>query len=122
MRITKFLIIALAVTFLSVLYVYQQSKIIHLAYQEQERLTLLESLVDKNSNIRYNINRQMSLVSIAGLWEEGDFEWPHQKQLVSLSIAGQSFEDNKQVKQTESIFTRLLGLKSQAEATPIKPR
>jgi hypothetical protein len=122
MRITKFLIIAFAVTLLAVLYVYQQSKIIHLAYQGQERLALLESSVDKNSNLRYNINRQMSLVSIAGLWEEGDFEWPHQKQLVSLSTTRQTPEDNRQIKETENIFTRLLGLRSQAEATLIKPQ
>lgn len=122
MRITKFLIIALAVTLLAVLYVYQQSKIIHLAYQGQEGLAFLESLVDKNSNLRYNINRQMSLVSIAGLWEEGDFEWPHQKQLVSLTTIRQTPEDNRQIKETENIFTRLLGLRSQAEATLIKPQ
>ena len=122
MRITKFLIIAFAVTLLAVLYVYQQSKIIHLAYQGQERLALFESSVDKNSNLRYNINRQMSLVSIAGLWEEGDFEWPHQKQLVSLTTIRQTPEDNRQIKETENIFTRLLGLRSQAEATLIKPQ
>ena len=122
MRLNKFFIIVLTVTLLAVVYVYQQSKIIHLAYQGQERLALLESLVDKNSNLRYNINRQMSLVSIAGLWEEGNFEWPHEKQLVSLSTTGQTFEDNRQIEETENIFTRLLGLKSQAEATPIKPQ
>ena len=122
MRLTKFLIIVSAVTLLAVLYVYQQSKIIHLAYQEQERLVLLESLVDKNHNLRYGINLRMSLVSIAELWQDGDFEWPHRKQLVSLSQPQQTPENNEQIKETENIFTRLLGLSSQAEATPVRPR
>jgi len=32
----------------------------------------------------------------------------------------QAPRNNEQIKETESIFTRLLGLKSQAEATPVK--
>ena len=122
MRLNKFFIIVLTVTLLAVVYVYQQSKIIHLAYQEQDRLAFLERLVDHNNNLRYNMDRQMSLVSIVGLFKDGDFEWPHRKQLVSLSTAQQNLEDKKQIKETESIFTRLFGLKSQAEATPVKPR
>ena len=122
MRLTKFLIIVFVVTLLAVIYVYQQSKIIHLAYKEQERLSLFESLVDKNNNLRYNMNHQMSLVSISRLWQDGDFEWPHREQLVNLSTQEQSSEDNKQIQEKENIFIRFLGLKSQAEATPVKPR
>ncbi len=141
MQLTKFLIIILLVTLLALLYVYQQSKIIHLAYQEQERLALLESLIDKNNNLRYNINRRMSLISMAEVWQDGDFQWPHREQLVSSSTVQQTPGDNKQTnpvgkitlaaggtktsnggRETENIFTRLFGLKSQAEATPVKPR
>ena len=122
MKLSKFFIIVSIVTLLAVLYVHQQSKIIRLAYREQERLSLLESLVDKNHSLRYSMNRQMSLVSIAGLWQVGDFEWPHRKQLVSLSGFRQAAEDIKQTKETENIFTRILGLSSRAEATPVKPR
>ncbi len=122
MRLGKFLIIASTVTLLSLLYVYQQSKIINLAYQEQEKLASLESLSDKNNNLRHNLSCRISLVSIAERGFDGDFEWPQQKQLVSLSTVQQAPKNNKQIKETENIFTRLFGLKSQAEATPVKPR
>jgi hypothetical protein len=122
MRLGKFLMIALIVTLLALLYVHQQSKIIHLAYQEQERLAFLESLTDKNNNLRHNISRRISLVSIAEGGFDGDFEWPHRSKLVSLSTVRQIPRNNKQIKETENIFTRLFGLKSQAEATPVKSR
>lgn len=122
MNLTKFLAILLAVTLLAVLYVYQQSKIIHLAYQEQEKLAFFQRLVDINNNLKYNMSRRMSLASIAELWQEGNFEWPHPNQLVSFSIVQQTLDDTRRIKQTDSIFTRLFGLKSQAEATPVKPR
>jgi hypothetical protein len=122
MRLTKFLIVVLAITLLALLYVYQQSRIIQAAYQEQERLAFLKTLIDKSNNLGYSISRQTSLVSIAGIWEGEDFEWPQRRQLVSLSTAEQISEDNQQIKESENIFTRLLGLKSQAEATLIKPR
>jgi hypothetical protein len=122
MSLKKFLIIVSIVTVIAVIYVYQQSKIIQMAYQEQERLALLNSLIDKNNKLRYDINCQMSLVSLSGLWQDSDFEWPHQKQLVNLSTVGQIPENVGQTEQVDNIFTRLFGLKSKAEATPLKPR
>ncbi|MGD9014861.1 MAG: hypothetical protein PVI33_02405 [Candidatus Omnitrophota bacterium] len=122
MNLTKFFIIILAVTLLALLYVYQESKIIHSAYQEQERLALLETLVDRNKNLRYNIDRQMSLVSLSEIWQDGDFEWPGSKYLVSAHPVQQSPTDKKQIIETGSLFTRLFGLKSKAEARSIKPR
>jgi len=122
MGLNKIFIIVFGITILSLLYVYQQSNIIQLAYQEQERLALLENLVNKNNNLRYNLDRQMSLVSIAGLWQEGNFEWPNRKQLLSFSTTQQEPVQSKQIKETESIFTHFFGLKSQAEATSVKSR
>lgn len=120
MRLSKFFIIILGVTFLAVLYVYQQSKIIDLAYQEQERLALLEKTIDKNNSLNYAFKQNISLVSIGELWQDGDFEWPHREQLVSLSTMQRTPRNNKQAEKRESLFTRFLGLKSQAEATPVK--
>ena len=117
-----FFTIVLAVTLLALLYVYQESKIIHLAYQEQESLAFLETLIDENNHFRYNIDRQVSLVSIKELWQNGDFEWPGREHLVSSFSVEQSFMDKQQTKNRENLFTRLFGLKSQAEAKSIKPR
>jgi len=122
MSLNKIFTIVLGITLVALLYVYQQSKIIQLAYQEQERLAFLENVINKNNNLKFNIDRQMSLVSIVDLWQDGNFEWPHQKQLVSLSTIEQGLKASKQLKEKETIFTRIFGLKSQAEATPVKPR
>ncbi len=140
MNLTKVFIIILVITLLALVYVYQQSKIIQMAYREQEKLCIFESLVDKNNKLRYNLNWRTSLILVAGAWQERDFEWPHQGQLVSLPgstraaadwqskgprwmpAVQQISEDNNQTKRAQSLFTRLFGLKSQAEATSIKPR
>lgn len=122
MRLSKFLIVILAVTLTALFYVHQQSKIIQMAYQEQENLILLQGLVDKGNELRHTISCRKSLVSLAELWQDQDFEWPHRTQLVSLSVVGGASGNTEQIKETESIFTRFLGLKSKAEATPLKPR
>ncbi|MFC1658060.1 hypothetical protein ACFL1D_01615 [Candidatus Omnitrophota bacterium] len=123
MSLTKFFSIILAVTLLALVYVYQESKIIHLAYQEQESLALLETLQDKNNRLGYNLDRQMSLVSMQEFWQDGDFEWPGRENLVSFSSVRQSPSDKQQAEATErSLLTNLFGLKSQAEATQVKPR
>ena len=123
MKVGKLLMIVIAVTFLSLLYVYQQTRIIHMAYHEQEQLAYLNKQVAKNDNLRFHMNRQMSLVSIAQMWQEEDFEWPHADQLISLSTPGETIEeDDQQAEQSESILAGLFGLKSQAEATSINSR
>ena len=122
MSLKKILIVASSITLVAVLYVYQQSKIIEMAYKEQETLASLENEIERKNDLKYHINRQMSLISIAGMWQEGDFEWPHSDQLMSLSSGGQYQEDNKQIPETKSIVGSIFELKSQAEATPIKPQ
>ncbi len=122
MKLNKFLIIALSVTLFALLYVYQQSNIIQTAYQEQRKLALLKKLVDKKNSLKYSLNRRTSLVSIARIWQDEDFEWPHRQQLVSLSTTDQNSTDSQRIKESESIFARIFRLRSQAEATPVKPR
>jgi hypothetical protein len=56
------------VTLFSLLYVYQQTEILHLAYVGQKRVTAFEDLFDKNSVLRYNINKSSSLVHIIFSW------------------------------------------------------
>ncbi|MFH1578526.1 MAG: hypothetical protein ABIC18_05600 [Candidatus Omnitrophota bacterium] len=119
---TKFLIIVLMLTLLASFYVYQQSQIVQLAYREQENLADFKSLVDQNNNLKYGINRRTSLVSMAKIWLNGDFEWPHREQIASLPAAREAIKENQDIPQADSIFTHLFELKSQAEATPVKPR
>ncbi|MBU1871461.1 MAG: hypothetical protein KKH80_01490 [Candidatus Omnitrophica bacterium] len=122
MRLGKFLTTVLLITVTSFFYVNQQIKIVQLAYEEQEKSAYLNSLVNQSNNLKYNINCRTSLVSMAGLWQKGNFEWPHQEQLVSLSTTDKAAEKSKGVSEKRNILAGLFRLKSQAEATPIKPR
>ncbi|MFC1592450.1 hypothetical protein ACFL4C_00345 [Candidatus Omnitrophota bacterium] len=121
MRPGKFLIIVLAITLVASFYVNQQIKIVQLAYEEQKKSAYLKDLVNQSNKLKYSINCRTSLVSMAGFWQKGNFEWPHQEQLVSLSTTEKAVKQNKEVAE-KSIFAGIFGLKSQAEAMPIKPR
>ncbi len=122
MKLTKALATILSLTVLALLYVHQQSKIIQMAYQEQESFSCFENLLDQKNNLTYMINRETSLVAMAKVWQEGDFEWPHRKQFVSLvNVPGPS--KTKAYKQSlNNIFASVFRLRSQAEATPVSPR
>lgn len=122
MSLTKFLILVLILTLLASIYVHQQIRILQLAYEEQEKLASLRNLLDEKNNLRYQINRQTSLVSIGNIWQNGEFEWPHRKQLVRLSTQQETGEDNERTAESGSIFSRFIQLRSQAEATPVLPR
>ena len=123
MSLNKFFITILTITFLASFYVHQQVKIYQLAYQGQDKLVQLSSLVEENKNLRYNINRKTSLISMAGVWQDGDFEWPEHQQLVNLATAKQSIEDEQRIEEPKGLLARFFRLRSQAEATPvIKPR
>lgn len=121
MNLKKILITVSLFTFLALAHVYQQSKIIQLAYEEQQRLALLENLIDKNNNFRYNINWRTSLVSMAGIWEKQEFEWPRQQQLASLSFRSKTSQEAAKSQELENVFAGLFRLRSQAEATQVKP-
>ena len=121
MNLNKVFILILVLTFTALAHVHQQTKIIQMAYQEQKRLAFLENLIDKNNNFRYNINRQTSLVAMADTWQSGDFEWPQQGQLVSLSTSHAIPGGSEQAPKFDNIFAGLFRLRSRAEATQIKP-
>lgn len=116
-NLSRFLIMIFFITLLALIYVYQQSRIIQLAYREQKRLAYLDNLLTKNASLRYNINSQTSLVAISKskFWRGEDFDWPKACQYVSLSNTSNR-ADNKIVRQKNNKFLSFLGIGSQAEA------
>ena len=95
MRLNKFLSMAFFVTFFSLLYVYQQSEIIRLAYAGQKQRMVFQDLLDKNSVLRYNIERSASLVSIgSNISGNSDFQMPDKYQLVKLTPLGRRCPDS----------------------------
>lgn len=122
MRVSKFLSIISCVTFVSLLYVYQQAEIFRIAYVGQRRITTLEDLLDKNSILRYNIGKNTSLAYIGDkVSQTADFQMPDSYRLVRLMQPREGLGINRYLPKKENIVARLFSLKRQAEAKTIKP-
>lgn len=123
MKLTRFLSIIGFITFFSLLYVYQQTEILRLAYAGQKKIVSFEDLLDKNSILRYNMHKSASLVRIgARLNQRADFQMPDSYRLVRLTpVKGNSGVNAREFKK-ESVISRLFGIKRQAEAKTINPQ
>jgi len=122
MKMSRFLIIISLATIFSLLYVYQQTEIIHLAYAGQDKRVAFDDLLDKNSLLRYNINKSASLVRIAGRISGGaDFQMPDTYKVVMVSSSRRILLAGRQQVKKENILARLFGIKRQAEAKTITP-
>lgn len=125
MRLPKFLFIASFLTFFSLIYVYQQTEILRLAYLGQKRLTIFEDLLDKNSILRYNLKRNTSLVHINNrLSDYTDYEMPQSFRLVRLASTKENIRLNVKggAFNKENALSRLFRIKRQAEAKTINPQ
>lgn len=120
MKIPKFLLIAFTFTFFSLLYVHQQTEIFRLAYQGQKRFTIFQDLLDKNTILRYNIDKNASLVRIGNrVSGNNNYEIPSTYRLVR----SESSEEVKfsQYVHRNNILAHLFEIKKQAEANTINP-
>lgn len=113
------------ITFISCLYVHQQTEIFRLAYLGQKKVARLEELLDKNSILRYNINKSASLVNISSKISAKDnsgFQMPKNYRLVRVaSNNNEALGTNAQLAKKENIIARLFGVKRQAEARATNP-
>ncbi len=117
MKQNKFLSLVIFITFFSVLYVYQQSEIVRLAYVEQKSNQVFQELLDKNSILRYNIEKNCSLVSIGNnLLADSEFQMPDKYQLVKLVPTSEGLSISQQQGQKETLLSRIFGVKRQAVA------
>lgn len=123
MRLSKFLSMIGLVTLFSLLYVYQQTEILRLAYLGQKKVSYLEDLLDKNNILRYNINKRASLVHLGNrLGQRADFQMPETYRLVRLTSVKGNLEVAARESKRESVISRLFGIKRQAEAKTINSR
>ena len=121
MRLTKFLSLAFLVTSFSLLYVWQQTKTVCLAYESQKKLGRFQELLDENSVLRYNLKKNTSLVKIgSSLSGSGEFQMPNSYCLVKLSktVVGARFAKNGASRRT-NLASRIFGIKRQAEAKTV---
>ncbi|TRZ96399.1 hypothetical protein D4R78_00185 [bacterium] len=122
MKLNKFLSTVILITLFSVLYVYQQTEVFRLAYVGQKKQAVFQDSLDKNSILRYNINRNASLVNICNkVLDYADFHMPESYRLVKLTPLGESSVQANQTTNRENIFSRFFGITRQAEAKTINP-
>lgn len=119
MKINRFLAATLMITSLSVLYVWQQTEIFRLAYEGQKKMAVFQDYFDKNTVLKYNIEKGASLVRIGNrLSQDAAFHMPKTYQLVRLNYPAEGLSANNQ-QQKESLAWRIFGIKRQAEAQTI---
>jgi hypothetical protein len=112
----------ISVTFVSLFYVYQQSEIVRLAYAQQKQHVVFQELLDKNSLLRYNIEKNCSLVSIGqSVSNRSDFQMPDKYQLVRLVPTKEGVTLVEQSANKETLLARVFGIRGQAEAKTINP-
>lgn len=123
MRLTKFLSLVFLATFFSLLYVWQQTKTVRLAYEGQKKIIRFQELLDENSLLRYNLKKNTSLVKIGSkISGAGEFEMPNSYCLVKLNkpVEGAIFAKNGAgVSRMPNLASLIFGIKRQAEAKTI---
>ncbi|MDD5477140.1 MAG: hypothetical protein PHG87_02900 [Candidatus Omnitrophica bacterium] len=122
MKLTKFLSTVVFITSFSVLYVYQQSEIFRLAYLGQKKQVVFTELLDKNTALRYNINKNSSLVNIGNrINQTRDFQMPDNYRFVKFISSKQGLALADQNQNREGLLARIFSLKREAQAKTINP-
>jgi len=118
-KLPRLVTIVTLLTVFSLFYVYQRTRIYALAYTGQKRVAEFQDSLDKNTLLRYNISKKVSLVNIGNRVYDGrgDFYLPPACRLVKVPGAVPA----KQLKQPakENIFVRIFGVNKEAQAQTI---
>lgn len=122
MKLSKFLSITVFITIFSLLYVYQQTEIFRFAYTGQKKQAFFEDLLDKNCVLRYNIEKNASLVCIGDkISGYADFQMPDSYQLVRLFPSTEGGNIKRRPSGKPALISRIFGIKRQAEAKTVNP-
>jgi hypothetical protein len=122
MKLPKFLLLVTFITCSCLLYVYQQTDIFRLAYIGQKRNAVFHDFLDKNAMLRYNINKNTSLVLIDNrISGYANFEMPDSYRVVKLVYPqeGLRIANQSRTSKLKNIVTSLFAIKRQAEARTI---
>lgn len=122
MRLSRLLSIMTFITLIALLYVWQQTEIFRLAYAGQKRQTAFQDLLDKNTVLRYNIQKNASLISIGNkVYNCSDFQIPGKYQLVKVSSSSRASRLAGRLANKENFFARFFGIKREAQAKTLNP-
>ena len=122
MKLTKFFSTVVFITSFAVLYVYQQSEIFRLAYQGQKKQAVYTELMDKNTALKYSLNKSSSLVNIGARINAGnDFGMPDNYRFVKFVPTSAGLKLANQGQNSEGLLARIFGVKREAQAKTINP-
>ena len=122
MKLSKFLMSISSITLISLLYVHQQTEIMRLAYIGEKKTMVFQELLDKNSILRYNMGRSVSLVQLGSrISGSANYEMPSTYRLVKLAPSRSVSRAGAGAASKESLFSRFFSVKTQAEAKTINP-
>ncbi len=124
MRMPKFILLVCAITFISCLYVRQQTEVYSAAYAGQKKQVSFEELLDKNSLLRYNLKKNTSLICMGSkVSESEEFQMPDNYLLVKVTDDSKSRLElaSQKTYKTDNFVSRLFGVKRQAEAKTLNP-
>jgi hypothetical protein len=120
MKLPKFLLAVSVLTFVSILYVYQQTEIFRLAYSGQKRVSVYQELLDKNIQLRYNIEKSGSLTRIGTkISKRLELQMPDSYRLVK--VPAKQPKVPPQPARGQDLASRIFSVKRQAEAKTIGP-
>jgi hypothetical protein len=121
-RVNKFLSVAGIFTALSLLYVYQQTEVFRLAYTGQKKQVACQTIANKNSLLRYSIDRKTSLICLGNkISESTEFQMPDRYQYVQVSAVRKQARPASDLFGKESFVGKLFGLKREAQAQALNP-
>ena len=117
MKVSKFLWYAYFLTLLMLVYVWQQSEIFRLGYVIDKRQQVFQEVLDKNTLLRYTVQKDASLIRITNtLSRYSDLQMPDSFRLVRMHAPSARTRLSGEPLQKESILARLLGVRSEAQA------
>ena len=121
MRLPKFIILLVLLTFISLIYVQLQIEIFKQAYQGSLNESRLNDVLDDNSILMYNILALKSAQNVGDklLSNERNLQFAERQQITEVRIPFQATGINiasRRIKEQPNLFARIFMLKSQAEA------
>ena len=121
MKLSRFLAVLMSVTILSLVYVWQQTEVLRLAYEGQRHYASFQDLLDANSSLRYNLTKNTSVITMAGrISDTSDFRMPNNYCLVKVSAPKSRTQYvQRPSNPKETLVSRVFGIKRQAEARTI---
>jgi hypothetical protein len=121
-KLSKFLALVFFFTLVSLLYVFQQTEIIRLAYLEQKQQAVFQGLLDRNTALQYSIKKSASLVRIGNkISQDRNFEMPNSYQFISLKRPTQPPRTIAHLFTRTNVFSRIFAVKREAEAYTTSP-